>query len=150
MIRGMTVLWAVLAVLAGVAMFMVKYEVQALEESLRQVNGQIRADRRQIHVLEAEWAYLNQPDRLRELAEKHLNLKTLEPAQVITMASLPPRPLPDGAPDDPSGGNGNTVLSRAPDGALILPWATYPVRKPGTSTMPPQGGTELASTGGPR
>lgn len=143
MIRGMTVLWALLAVVAGVAMFLVKYEVQSLEEDLRQVNRAIRTDRQQIHVLQAEWAYLNQPDRLRAMAEKHLNLKPLDPTQVISMSALPPRPRPE----NDAGGPAGTLLARGEDGALVLPWETYPVPKPGSLTPWPRPGAELASTG---
>lgn len=129
MIRGMTLLWALLAVIAGVAMFMVKYEVQALEDDLRKANRQIRADREQIHVLQAEWAYLNEPGRLRDLAEKHLGLKTFEPGQVITLAGLPPR-------RDPAPGAGETMVGQ--DSPL-------PSRKPQPPAAPRRG-SELAST----
>lgn len=140
MIRGMTVLWAVLAITAGIAMFLVKYEVQALEEDLRAANHQIRRDREQIHVLQAEWAYLNEPSRLRALAEKHLNLHPLEPTQVITLASLPQRPgMEDGREDTGS------LVSLGPDGTPAVPWASYPLPKP-RSDAAQRAASELAST----
>ncbi len=129
MIRGMTLLWALLAIIAGVAMFMVKYEVQSLEEDLVRANRQIRADRAQIHVLQAEWAYLNEPGRLRDLAEKHLGLKTVEPTQIISLAALPPR-------RDMGAGDGETMVGQD---------TPVPSRKP-RPPMPQRPGAELASS----
>ena len=55
-----------------------------------------RAERRQIavetdaiHVLGAEWSYLNRPDRLQVLAERYLDLTPIQPAQISTLQTLP-------------------------------------------------------------
>ena len=47
-------------------------------------------------VLRAEWSYLNRPDRLSELASRHLALGPVAPVQVGDIAALPARPV-DGA-----------------------------------------------------
>jgi len=79
---------------AGVAglLFQVKYEVQDLERELTQINRQILADQEAVHVLQAEWSYLNQPARIAELSRRHLGLGPMQPEQVAAIAILPPRP----------------------------------------------------------
>lgn len=88
--RG-TVLWIALAVAAGVGLFQVSYRVQSLEEELTQVNRQILHEREAIHVLRAEWSYLNEPTRLAELTRRHLPLAPLQATQMIRIEDLPLR-----------------------------------------------------------
>lgn len=95
MIRAATLVWAVLAIAVGVGLFMLKYEVQGLEDELARLNREIRSDRAAVHVLEAEWSYLNDPARLRDLASRHLGMAPLAPDQVSTVAQLPLRPAPE-------------------------------------------------------
>lgn len=94
MIRASTIVWSILAIAVGVGLFMLKYEVQGLEDELARLNRDIRADRAAVHVLEAEWSYLNDPARLRDLAARHLEMTPLAPDQVSTVAQLPLRPPP--------------------------------------------------------
>lgn len=88
--RG-TLLWIALAVVAGVGLFHVSYRVQSLEEELTQVNRQILREREAIHVLRAEWSYLNEPTRLAELTRRHLTLAPLQATQMIRVEDLPLR-----------------------------------------------------------
>jgi hypothetical protein len=89
MMRGATLLWAMLAIIAGTGLFLLKYEVQAQELRLTALRKNIIDSQEQIHVLKAEWSYLNEPQRLREQAERHLGLHPLKPGQIGTIASLP-------------------------------------------------------------
>lgn len=124
MMRTMTILWAGLAIACGIGLFLVKHQVQATENDLRQMQHQVRTDRSTIRVLEAEWTYLNNPARLSAMAERVLGLAPLRPQQVVTMVSLPMRPNAEPLP----------VLDRNDTRlGLGLPWATYPHRKPGAN-----------------
>lgn len=89
MMRGMTILWALLASVCGVGVFMMKFEVQQLEDKLVSLNRNIEANQEAIHVLKAEWSYLNDPTRIQEMAEKHLALKPLKPFQITGIDALP-------------------------------------------------------------
>lgn len=89
-----TFLWLALAAIVGFGLFHVKYKVQALEEELLRLNAAILKEQRQIHVLEAEWSYLNQPSRLEELAARHLDLAAAGASQIGTIADLPLRAAP--------------------------------------------------------
>jgi len=77
-----------LAVSLSMTLFVVKYEFQDLEGELVDYNRTITEDRQALHVLKAEWSYLNQPARLRSLAERHLGLSSIETRQVGTATEL--------------------------------------------------------------
>lgn len=89
MIRIMVVLWTVLAAGVGVGLFLLKHEVQALEEELVRLNRAIRLTQENIHVLRAEWSFLNDPTRLHRLAEEHLGMTVLKPEQMVMTVALP-------------------------------------------------------------
>lgn len=88
--RG-TLVWLCLAIVAGVGLFHVSYRVQSLEEELTQVNRQIVREREAIHVLRAEWSYLNEPTRLADLTRRHLTLVPLQATQMVPIEDLPLR-----------------------------------------------------------
>ncbi len=71
-----------LLALSVFALFQVKYKVQNLRRDLAEIERQISADKKSIHVLGAEWAYLNRPERLKQLADQYLDLRYVSVAQV--------------------------------------------------------------------
>ncbi|WP_010139205.1 cell division protein FtsL [Oceanicola sp. S124] len=76
------------------------YETQSAISRSEQLQGRIAEARTQLNMLRAEWAYLNRPDRLRELAEINfpdLELQPLDPQQFgkITQVRFPPLPAPE-------------------------------------------------------
>jgi len=88
MIRRTTFLSATLAATMGVALFVVKYQVQDLEDQLTAIDHQIVTERQTIHVLKAEWSHLNEPGRLRRLAVRHLDLVPLGYQQYLADATF--------------------------------------------------------------
>jgi hypothetical protein len=93
MIRPTTVVWLALATLIVVGLFHVKYQVQALEDEIVRVNRQIVGEQEAIHVLQAEWSYVNQPQRLESLSSRHLDLQPLKAKQIINLAEFGPDSL---------------------------------------------------------
>ncbi len=117
-----TFLWLTLAIIVGFGLFHVKYQVQDLEEELSRLNAAILKEQQQIHVLRAEWSYLNTPSRLEELAARHLDLGPVETAQIGSVSSLPWRPA---------------FRSRAaPAGTGMKPGSPAKERPPGPSLRP--------------
>ena len=102
MIRQGFLFWILLVGGAGVALFLLKYEVQAREERLARINTEIIRTQEAIQVLRAEWSYLNRPDRLAELAQRYLDLVPATGGQIsLSLAAVPvARPVvtPDGLP----------------------------------------------------
>lgn len=71
------------------------YETQEALSEAEDLQTQISDARQRLRVLNAEWAYLNRPDRLRELAEinfDRLGLLPLQPNQFgrIDQVAFPP------------------------------------------------------------
>jgi hypothetical protein len=97
MIRPATLFWIALAGCVGYGLYHLKNEVQARENELFKINRTILAEQEAIHVLRAEWSYLNQPARLQALASRDLKLQPMKPSQLGTIASLPPLPPQDGS-----------------------------------------------------
>jgi hypothetical protein len=46
-------------------------------------------ERESLHLLNAEWAYLNRPERLRTLADRHLDLAPMDSRQINAVRALP-------------------------------------------------------------
>ena len=84
--------WLLLAAGAVAAMFHITFEVEKLEARLHDTNRQIVRELETIHVLQAEWSYLNRPQRLQSLSRELLpNLLPVASTQFITFAHLPKR-----------------------------------------------------------
>jgi len=78
-----------LTAFVGVGMFVLKNQVQSLENELNRINASIQEDVKSIHELKAEWSHLNSPQRLRNLAAKHINLNPARAEQIINYSELP-------------------------------------------------------------
>ena len=87
--RFTVIMWAALTVVVSVSLFLLKYQVQALEDQLQATYAQIERDKSAIRVLQAEWTYLNDPTRLRRLSEQHLGFSAPAANQVLSMGQIP-------------------------------------------------------------
>jgi len=84
-----TLLWTVLTVSVAISLFLLKYEVQSLEDEISEKMSLAQAHRDAIKVLETEWVYLNRPSRLAALARKHLSVNPLDHKNIIDINDLP-------------------------------------------------------------
>ncbi|MBO6947284.1 MAG: hypothetical protein JJ855_04825 [Rhodospirillales bacterium] len=81
-IKRSTLMLLLLAAAASVALFVVKYRVQDLDDQMRDLSREIVETQESIHVLKSEWAHLNQPARLRTLAGKYLEVGPLDAERI--------------------------------------------------------------------
>ena len=77
-----------IAVLA-IGLYLVKYSVQDVQRNVVTLKSQLATEKESLHLLNAEWAYLNRPDRLRQLADRHLDLVPLDSRQIEQVSALP-------------------------------------------------------------
>jgi hypothetical protein len=87
--------WVALPIVAGVGLYLLKMQVEAQEQHLAGLQKQIAEARESIHVLKAEWSFLNDPVRLREQAERLLAMHPVRPVQLVTIDRIP---MADAAP----------------------------------------------------
>ncbi len=86
----------VIAALLGSAawVYKIKFEATVQAESVAKLRSEIRRERETIAALRAEWSHLDRPDRLQELAQRHLKLRSVNVAQFDALDNLPERPKP--------------------------------------------------------
>ncbi len=83
------VFWMFVGVLASFGLYTLKYRVQALKNEVLAAETQLREEKKNLHVLTAEWTYLNRPERLRQLTAKYLAIKPVHGPQLADFATLP-------------------------------------------------------------
>jgi len=101
MIRPFTLVCFLLACGSGLYLYSAKHRVQLVDHEIEKTVRATDELREQIRVLHAEWTLQNDPQRLQELANQFLNLKTLTPGQFTSLADLdnrlPAVPAPEPA-----------------------------------------------------
>jgi hypothetical protein len=110
MTRVVALIWLATAAVTAWGLFHLKNEVQGLEYRLHEARKATAADREALDILKAEWSFLNQPAEIARLAQKHLGLGPVDPAQVVPLTEL--AAYLDPQPD-----------STAPDGGDLPPGA---------------------------
>jgi hypothetical protein len=116
MIRPLTFVALLLAGTSGLYLYQTKHRAEVLDGQITHTLRQVSAARERIGILRAEWALLNEPDRLGQLAAQHLDLQPLQPPRFVAAADLasripmptPPEtlagmPVADGTPASPPG-----------------------------------------------
>jgi cell division protein FtsL len=92
-IKLSTIAAFVLATALGASLFWVSQQVQMLEREQRGINEQISSEQEGMRVLNAEWDYLNRPDRIEALAAKYLNqMQPVVPDNLLRNANAVPEP----------------------------------------------------------
>ena len=86
---------AVIAALVGAAgwVYEIKYSATRQAERVAKLRSEIRREREAIAALRAEWAQLDNPDRIQILAKRHLTMKPIEPMQFDALERLPEKPV---------------------------------------------------------
>lgn len=84
MFRRTTLIILMTVAVAGSVLFHIKYAVIDFEQRNNHAKRSIQETQESLHILKAEWAHLNDPNRLKLLAEKYLpDLKPIRGAQII-------------------------------------------------------------------
>lgn len=82
MIRYVNIISLFIILLCIAGLLQVKYHVQNLSKDHQELRKHIKEEKEAIHVLKAEWTYLNQPERLRSIISNHLNLSVVKISQI--------------------------------------------------------------------
>jgi hypothetical protein len=139
MIRPFTLVCMLMAGAAGLYLYQSKHRAQMLDRDIGKTIKQTEQTRERIGMLKAEWALLNEPDRLAELARAHLGLRTLLPTQFAAVGDLAAR-LP--APVAPTTSQPPTDVEPEEDPAPAIAQAVPPPKRVAVAAAP-------AALGGP-
>lgn len=89
MIRVLNIVLVVAVIALSIGLYDIKYRAEAAEKRANQITRDIASEREGIRVLRAEWSYLNQPERIQELARRYTTLEPLKAAQIGSFADVP-------------------------------------------------------------
>jgi len=103
--------------------YSIKYETTLQAEQLQKLKSKAQREREAIAVLKAEWQFLNRPERLQALADKHLDLQPLQTTQIVRLSDIPNR-----------GPKVDSIGRKLEDLGLGLPTETPRDRKSNTAT----------------
>lgn len=76
-------IWAVLMVPASAMLYSASAHVRELQKQMAALDAQMASEKESIRVLNAEWAYLNNPELLASRAKKYLGFGTLTSSKQI-------------------------------------------------------------------
>ncbi|WP_332691307.1 cell division protein FtsL [Bosea sp. (in: a-proteobacteria)] len=105
--------------------YTIKYETTLEAEQLQKLRAKAQRERDAIAVLKAEWQYLNRPDRLQALSDRHLDLQPLVINQIVRLSDIPTR-----------GPKVDSIGRKLEDLGLGLPTETPRSTKNSSSTTP--------------
>ena len=113
----------ILAVIGlSVGLYDIKYKAEESVRHARQLEQRIASEQEAIRVLRAEWSYLNQPERLQELASRYTTLQPLGAGQIGSFEDVP---MPHMADDfyvpsgrQPLGGYAGGIAPGAPGSTI--------------------------------
>jgi hypothetical protein len=152
MMRPFTCLCMLAAAGAGLYLYQEKYRAQLLDRDIAGVIKQIDQSHDRINLLKAEWALLNEPERLASLAAQHLTLQPLAPTQFVRLADLDSRLPPPAAPDATPAPSTAPVAEAAPapaapEVAALPPPTEAPAQQVAAASRPaaPKGATVVAA-----
>ena len=86
----------------GTSLYQVKTGIDERQDHLRRVELKIANTKRDIAVLESEWAYLSRPERIIALSGQLLGMKPIPQDRVLPLDAIPVRQQAGSAPIDAS------------------------------------------------
>lgn len=89
MIRALNIVLVLAVIGLSIGLYDIKYRAEVAETKATKIQRDIASEQESIRVLRAEWSYLNQPQRMQELAKRYMKLEPLQPAQIGTFADVP-------------------------------------------------------------
>ena len=85
------ILTAVVLASFGSTLYQVKTGIDERQAELRRLQANIVTTKRDISVLEAEWAFLSRPDRVMNLSTSLLDMKPISRDRVLPLDAIPMR-----------------------------------------------------------
>lgn len=90
--RLLNILVIAALILAASFVYKIKFDSTLQAERVAKLRGELRRERDITARLRAEWARLDTPGRIQDLAGRHLKLLPVQSTQFVTLDALPERP----------------------------------------------------------
>ena len=103
MMRLINILVICALVLAAASVYKIKFDSTLQAARVAKLHNELRHERDAIAVLRAQWAKLDTPARIQELADRFLKLQPVKPTQFDSFDNLPARPPVPSPNNDPIG-----------------------------------------------
>ena len=87
--RAGLLVWGGVIVATAFGLYQVELTVRDLDRQLDGLDGTVERNREAVHMLKAEWSYLNDPRRLADLSSRYLDLAPVTPQQLAVFDDLP-------------------------------------------------------------
>jgi hypothetical protein len=111
---------------AAAYVYKIKFEATLQAEQVAKLRAEIRRERDAVAALRAQWAQLDNPDRIQGLSQRHLHLRAIQPTQFDQIDRLPERAANSSANADPIGALIENVEPDVPTGSI--PAKSIPAR----------------------
>ena len=85
------ILAAIVLASLGTTLYQVKTDIDKRQAELRRLQAEIATTRRDIAVLEAEWAFLSRPDRVMNLSASLLDMEPISRDRILPLEAIPMR-----------------------------------------------------------
>lgn len=85
------ILTAIVLASLGTTLYQVKTGIDERQAELRRLKAEIATTRRDIAVLEAEWAFLSRPDRVMNLSASLLDMEPISRDRILPLEAIPMR-----------------------------------------------------------
>jgi cell division protein FtsL len=92
-LRILHVLSLLILIGSAVAVYKVKFDTTYEAQRIAKLRNEIRQERDRLSLLRAEWMRLSSPQRIQDLASRHLGMKPLQVARISDLSGLPEKPL---------------------------------------------------------
>lgn len=89
MTRFLTIFGLLMTILIGSGTYWISHQVETLQKRYASIQSDIFEEQENIHVLQAEWSYLNNPARIEKLAKQYLHLAPIKPMQMAGIDEVP-------------------------------------------------------------
>lgn len=125
-------LWIFCALVCGALLFKTSQAVTDGRAKLDLITADTRREEDSLRVLQAEWSYLNQPDRLEKLAAQYLKLAPMRGKQFAEAQGLPLRPAPQEALPENTAADAAAIAAIAAgiESSAGTPEAAIPAARP--------------------
>jgi hypothetical protein len=123
MMRLLNILVICALVLAAASVYKIKFDSTLQAARVARLHNELRRERDAIAVLRAEWARLDTPSRIQQLADRFLKLQPINPHQFDSFDNLPARPPVPPPNSDPISA---MIVPAAPAGSSPMTTGSVP------------------------